>query len=218
MRRHNFLQTNTKTFDIFSFLIRFGLTQFEQLKEFILNKLRDELPPHLTYHNADHANDVMQAAAVLATAENITEADKNLLAAAALLHDTGFLTGRENHEESSCNIARCYLPAYGYSNAEIDIICGLIAATRLPQSPDSALAKILCDADLDYLGRDDFFILSNRLFTELKNEGMVQDEDQWNRQQADFMGAHSYFTKTAINLRRLQKERYIELIKLKITA
>jgi len=194
------------------------LRQFEQLKNFILNKLRGELPAHLTYHNIDHTNDVMQAADLLAIAENITAADKSLLAAAALLHDTGFLTGRENHEESSCNIARYYLPVYGYSPEEIAIICGLIMATRLPQSPNSKLAEILCDADLDYLGRDDFFALSNRLFDELKNESLVQDEGQWNRQQADFMAGHSYFTKTAINLRQPQKERYIDLIKLKITA
>jgi len=196
----------------------FGLRQFEQLTEFILNKLRDELPAHLTYHNIDHTEDVMQAAASLAAAEGVDETGQALLAAAALLHDTGFLIGREGHEQASCNVARYYLADYGYTPEEIEIICSLIIATKLPQSPDSHLAEILCDADLDYLGRGDFFILSERLFTELKGEGMVQHEDQWNRQQADFMGDHSYFTKTAVNLRQPQQEQYVELIKLKITA
>jgi exopolyphosphatase/pppGpp-phosphohydrolase len=194
------------------------LRQFEQLKNFILNKLVDELPAHLTYHNIDHTQDVMQAAARLAVAEGIDEAGKDLLAAAALLHDAGFLIGREGHEQASCDIARCYLPAYGYTPEEIDVVCGLIMATRLPQSPDSKLAEILCDADLDYLGRDDFFMLSGRLFTELKNEGLMQHEEQWNRRQADFMGSHSYFTKTAINLRQPRQEHHVELIKLKITV
>jgi uncharacterized protein len=194
------------------------LRQFEKLRGFILNKLRGELPAHLTYHNIDHTEDVMQAAALLAKAEGVGEYDRNLLAAAALLHDTGFLVGREGHEEASCNIAHYYLPQYGYTPDEIDTICSLIIATRLPQSPDSHLAEILCDADLDYLGRDDFFTLSNRLFGELKSEGIVRHEDEWNRQQADFMGDHQYFTKTAINLRQPQQEHYVELIKLKITA
>ena len=193
------------------------MTQFEQLKKFILNKLRDELPAHLTYHNIDHTVDVVQAADLLATAENITTADKGLLAAAALLHDTGFLTGRQNHEESSCNIARYYLPGYGYSAAEIDIICSLIAATRLPQSPNSHLAEILCDADLDYLGRDDFFILSERLFTELQAEDIVKDEEEWNRQQADFIGEHRYFTETSKKLRQAKMEEYTKEIKSKIS-
>lgn len=212
------VQTKIKTFDIFSFLIQFGLKQFEQLKEFILNKLRDELPAHLTYHNTDHTEDVMQAAATLAAAEGVDDTGQALLAVAALLHDTGFFVGREGHEQASCNIARYYLPAYGYTNEEIDVICRLIMATQLPQSPGSHLAEILCDADLDYLGREDFFLLSNRLFGELQSEGIVRHEDQWNREQADFMGDHKYFTKTAINLRQPRKRRYVELIKLKITA
>ena len=195
-----------------------GLKQFKQLKEFILNKLRDELPRNLTYHNIDHTEDVMQAAGLLAEAEGIDESGRDLLAAAALLHDTGFFVGREGHEEKSCNIARHYLPAYGYTPEEIETICSLIIATQLPQSPGSHLAEILCDADLDYLGREDFFTLSQRLFAELKMEGLVQREDQWNRQQADFMGDHNYFTKTAIKLRQPQQEQYVELIKLKITA
>jgi len=196
----------------------FDLRQFEQLKVFILNKLRDELPGHLTYHNIDHTEDVMRAAAMLAAREGVDENDKALLAAAALLHDTGFLVGRDNHEEASCNIARYYLPGYGYAPEEIEAICSLIIATQLPQSPGSHLAAILCDADLDYLGREDFFMLSERLFTELKTEGLVQNEEQWNRQQADFMGGHSYFTKTAINLRQPLQEQYVEGIKLRITA
>jgi uncharacterized protein len=196
----------------------FDLRQFEQLKEFILTKLRDELPTHLTYHNIDHTEDVMQAAAMLARCEGIDENDRDLLAVAALLHDTGFFVARDNHEEASCNIARYYLPDYGYNPEEVEIICGLIIATQLPQSPGSRLAEILCDADLDYLGREDFFSLSDRLFGELRTEGLVAHEDQWNRQQADFMGDHSYFTKTAINLRQPRQEQYVELIKLKITA
>ena len=194
------------------------MKQFEQLKDFILNKLRDELPAHLTYHNIDHTEDVMHAAATLAANEGVDETGSALLETAALLHDTGFLIGREGHEHASCNIARYYLPGYGYQPEEIEVICSLIAATQLPQSPQGHLAQILCDADLDYLGRDDFFMLSERLFGELKSEGIVCREDEWNREQADFMGNHRYFTKTAINLRQPQQEEYVELIKLKITA
>lgn len=208
----------TETFNIFSLLIPAVLTAFEQLQEFIFDKLRNELPAHLSYHNIDHTRNVMYAAELLATAEGISEEDHRLLRTAALLHDTGFLVKRDGHEELSCDIAQRYLPGYGYTPAEIDDICQLIMATRLPQSPKTKLAEILADADLDYLGRDDFFPLSEKLFIELKNEGLVKDEDEWNRQQADFMSEHSYFTQTAINLRQPRKEAYVELVKLKITA
>jgi uncharacterized protein len=192
------------------------LTQFQKVSEFVLDKLKKELPLHLSYHNFDHTIDVLQAVENISEQEGIGDNDKRLLLTAALFHDLGFLEGREGHEEESCTFARSYLPAYQYQPMEIEAICGMIMATRIPQSPRTCLDKILCDADLDYLGRDDFFMLSNKLFTELQAEGLIKDEEEWNREQADFMEEHRYKTETSIRLRQPAKEQYIELIKAKI--
>ncbi|MBB3056519.1 HD domain-containing protein [Mucilaginibacter gotjawali] len=182
-----------------------------------MGKLEKELPARLTYHNLHHTLDVLQAAERIAVEEAIPENDKELLLTAALFHDTGFLKKREGHEAESCNIAQYYLPSYGYTPAEIERVCSMIMATRIPQSPGDKMGRILCDADLDYLGRDDFFMLSARLFNELKNEGLVKNEEEWNREQADFMGAHQYFSASRVKLRQPVKAHYIELIKSKIT-
>jgi predicted metal-dependent HD superfamily phosphohydrolase len=181
-----------------------------------LGKLEKELPPHLTYHNLFHTEDVMQAADSMANTEHLGDNERELLLTAALFHDTGFLKKREGHEAESCNIARNYLPLYGYNPSEIEQICSLIMATMLPQSPRSRLGEILCDADLDYLGRDDFPVLSGRLFNELRAEGIVKDEDEWNREQADFIGHHHYFTASQVELRQPVKAQYVEMIKSKI--
>ena len=61
------------------------------------------------------------------------------------------------------------LPEFGYSETEIDTICGMILATKFPQQPHNRLEEIMCDADLDYLGRPDFFSIGNTLFEELKS-------------------------------------------------
>ncbi len=183
-----------------------------------MGKLEEELPRHLSYHNIDHTIDVMRSAEFIACNENIGDGERELLLTAALLHDTGFLTLRDGHEVESCKIAHYYLPLYNYLPAEIDTICGLIMATRIPQSPGNKLEEILCDADLDYLGRDDFFALSTRLFNELRAEGLVKDQEEWDRQQADFMGDHHYFTATPIKLLDPKKKQYVELIKSKIST
>jgi len=183
-----------------------------------LGKLEKELAPHLTYHNLLHTEDVMQAAGAMANTEHIGENEKELLLTAALFHDTGFFKKRDGHEAESCNIARNYLPLYGYSPSEIEQICNIIMATMLPQSPKNRLGEILCDADLDYLGRDDFFTLSARLFAELQAEAIVKDEEEWNREQADFIGNHHYFTQTAVNLRQKKKEEHTEVIRSKIST
>jgi HD superfamily phosphodiesterase len=192
------------------------LTRFQELKTLILGKLENELPLHLAYHNIDHTIDVIQAAALIADREHLDENDRRLLLTAALFHDTGFLNAREEHEAASCELARQCLPAFDYQAEEMETICRMIMATRIPQSPQSHLEEILCDADLDYLGRDDFFILSERLFTELQAEGLVKDDDEWNRQQADFMERHHYFTGTSVKMHQAKKEQYIKVIKKRI--
>ena len=190
--------------------------QFKKAQAFILHKLQNELPKHLTYHNIDHTQDVFDAARNIAIAEGVSSTDQKLLFTAALFHDSGFLKLRREHEAESCDIARKYLPDYKYTPEQIELICNMIKATRIPQSPDTLLEKILCDADLDYLGRDDFFALSDRLYKELCFEGLIKDKDDWNMEQVEFMTAHAYHTQTAVKQRQQKKEQYINLVKSKI--
>jgi len=190
--------------------------QFKRAGKFILNKLRNELPPHLSYHGIDHTMDVYSAAERIAKEKGISNYEQKLLLTAALFHDSGFIKQREGHEAESCNIARQYLPLYGYHPAEIELICGMIMATRIPQSPQTYLEEILCDADLDYLGRDDFFSTGNKLFEELKFEGLIKDEKGWNRLQEGFMMKHHYHTANSVKLRQAKKEEYLILVKSKI--
>lgn len=190
--------------------------QFKNAEKFILNKLRTELPHHLFYHGIDHTMDVYGEAKRIAKEKGISGYEQKLLLTAALFHDSGFIKTREGHEAESCLMARQYLPSYGYQDIEIELICDMIMATRTPQSPQTYLEEIICDADLDYLGRDDFFTLSNGLFKELRFEGLVKDEKEWDRQQAEFMQRHHYHTPNSVKLRQAKKEEYIKLVKSKI--
>jgi uncharacterized protein len=189
--------------------------QFENAGRFILNKLRN-LPPHLSYHSVAHVHDVYAAAEQLGKQENISDYEMKLLLTAAWFHDSGFLKGAKDHEEESCRIARENLPDYNYKEDEIERICGMIMATRIPQSPKNHLEEILADADLDYLGRDDFFTIGDKLFAELSIFGFLNTEDEWNRLQVRFLENHHYFTKTAIQQKQALKEAHLALVKSKI--
>lgn len=92
----------------------------------------------------------------------------------------------------------------------------MIMATKVPQQPQNHLEEILCDADLDYLGREDFFTIGNKLFAELSVYGILSTEDEWNELQARFLEAHHYFTKTAIKLRKKKKDKHLKLVKSKL--
>lgn len=191
--------------------------QFESAEQFILEKLGNELPASLSYHSVAHVKDVFGAAEMIGREEHISEQEMKLLLTAALFHDSGFLRGPKEHEEESCRITRQFLPDFNYNQNEIDQICGMIMATQIPQSPQNHLEQILADADLDYLGRDDFFEIGEKLFNELSIFGFLKSEQEWNRLQVRFLESHHYFTQTAIRLRQVKKEIHLARIKSKIT-
>ena len=187
--------------------------EFEKVKKFILAKLKKELPKNLTYHGPNHIKDVFQSAKLLAKMEGVTGDELTLLLTAVLFHDSGFLWQQHEHEQVSCEIAREHLPAYGYTHEHVERICGMIMATKIPQTPHNKLEEIICDADLDYLGRDDFFKIGNGLYEELCMYGIIDNEEDWDKLQVKFLKKHKYFTKSAKMLRKERKEEYLEMIK-----
>jgi uncharacterized protein len=192
--------------------------RFEQAGKYIMHKLHDELPEGLPYHSVEHVQDVYAAAENLGTLENISGYEMKLLLTAAWYHDSGFIYGPDNHEETSCRLALGALPEFGYAPGEVEKICGMIMATKIPQAPKNHLEEILADADLDYLGRDDFFPTANKLFIELTLSGNLHSEQEWNQLQVRFLENHRYFTKTALRLRQAKKEAHLIQIKAKLTT
>ncbi len=71
----------------------------------------------------------------------------------------------------------------------------------------------MCDADLDYLGRDDFHEISDRLKRELQERGKIKNSRHWDEVQVSFFKLHKYFTKTSIRLRDKKKEQNLIEIK-----
>ena len=181
-------------------------------KSFILKEL-DRLSPALTYHGKHHTLDVLNIAESLCVAESIPYKDTVLIMTAALLHDCGFLRHYHNHETHSCNIAREVLGQFNYTEGDIQSICNMIMATKIPQTPHDYCAKILCDADLDYLGRNDFYAIGQSLFLEMKTMKLVETEEDWNRIQIRFLESHQYFTKTSRNARTQHKVEHLTALK-----
>ncbi len=196
-----------------TFSIRFGLIQFTDLQELMLNKLERELPKNLFYHNIKHTIDVVTQAELIGIGESVTDEELLLLKTAALFHDSGHILGYDNHEMYATIIAKEILPDYYYTQAQIDQICELILATKLPPKPKNKLEMIMCDADLDYLGRSDMIPVSNQLFNELKELDKIGSLNDWNKLQIKFISGHQYFTKTAQSLREVNKQKQIERIK-----
>jgi uncharacterized membrane-anchored protein YitT (DUF2179 family)/predicted metal-dependent HD superfamily phosphohydrolase len=189
--------------------------QYQQVYSLIIDKLEKELPSYLTYHNVQHTIDVVNAAQHIAQLEKISANDTELVLTAALFHDTGFLKGYDDHEASSCQVARDILPEFKYDKGQIEKICKLIMVTKLPQNPSDLLEEIICDADLYYLGSDKYFERAEYLYEEFKAAGKIKDDGDWNRVQIDFLKKHRYFTLAAIKEQEKKKKENLQHIIIK---
>jgi uncharacterized protein len=182
-------------------------------KEFVLRYLSERLNPAFHYHDLAHTLDVHESTVRIATLEKVSGEDLILLETAALFHDIGMTEQYDEHETASDGIARSILPGFGYSPDAIETICRLILATKLPACPLSLLEMIICDADLDYLGRNDFFMRSFQLQIEWELLGILSTNPvEWLEYESEFMKAHDFYTKSAKATRGAGKVKNLEYI------
>ena len=200
-----------------SFRIKFGLIQFTDIQEIILDKLEMDLPGYLFYHNVKHTVDVVTEVELIGWAEGCSDEEILLLKTAALFHDAGHIVAYDNHEFYGTQIAKEMLPGFNYTPDQIERICSIILSTKLPPKPTNLLENIICDSDLDYLGRSDFIPVSNTLYEELKAQNKMGSLNDWNKIQVKFISGHQYFTRTARSLREVNKKLQIERIQSLIT-
>jgi class 3 adenylate cyclase len=198
------------------FRIQLQILRLTDLEDFILNKLEKGLPKNLYYHNVKHTIDVYTQVELIGRQEGLSNKELLVLRTAGLMHDVGHLIDYDEHEEMGVKLAKEILVKYKYDNEQIEQVCKLIMATKMPPEPKTLMEKIICDADLDYLGRSDFIPVSNTLFRELSERGKITDIKEWDMLQLKFIENHQYFTETARALREVNKQNQLEKIR-KIT-
>lgn len=160
----------------------------------IFHYLDENLPASAGYHNVEHTQYVIAKARVLAEKENLNEAQIWLIETAALYHDIGYIHGAKGHEKRSCERAKIDLPDYGFTDTQIEKICGMIMATMIPQSPKNIYEEVLADADLFYLASPQFKHFGEKLFLEFKEADPGLTEARWHEIQVQFITKHHYFT------------------------
>ena len=183
------------------------------VKSHISGKLKNELSKNLYYHRFHHTLDVLQAGIKLAKLEGLPKKETEILKTAILFHDAGFTKVYQNHEKISIDIAKKTLPEFGYDDATVAAIAARIRATKIPQSPQNVSEKIICDADLDYLGRTDYYIIADDLRKELMGMKFIADNKEWLKIQIDFLETHHYWTTSAVNLRARPKTTRLKELK-----
>lgn len=186
---------------------------FKNAKKYILDRLENELKPDLHYHGIHHTLDVYEASIKIAELENLNQEEKIVVNTAALYHDAGFIYQYENNEEVAVKLVEVVLPKFGFNEKQIKAISNIILSTQIKARPNTILEKIMCDADYDYLGRQDVTKIAETLYKELHAYDYKYTPEEWNEVQIKFLKKHEYYTPSSIQLRRKKKLAYYEYLK-----
>jgi uncharacterized protein len=184
----------------------------QDMKKFVTGLLNNRLSKFYYYHNSAHTLYVAEKAIEIGLQENCTPNEIDLLSTAALWHDAGFINIYTGHEEEGCKLVRQYLPGYGCSSNDIEAICGMIMATKVPHNPKNKLEEIIADADLEYLGTESAGVKAGDLFKELQHLNPTLTKQEWDTTQISFLQKHHYFTAYCKKNKEPQKQLYLNTL------
>jgi HD superfamily phosphodiesterase len=160
---------------------------------------------------------VMVRSQYIAEKEGVWEDEIELLCIAALFHDTGFVIEYDNNEAIGAKIAQNYLRTVLYPEEKIRRIQELIMATDPEVEPRNLLEKIIKDADMDNLWRDDFFDISEKLKLERETIKRIKIKDpEWHHASLDIVQWHRFYTPTQIQERNEKLQKNLEKLREKL--
>jgi len=163
--------------------------------EFVSVLLKENLPPEFTYHNLIHAREVFEAVTELGINSGITDEELEILQVAAWFHDAGFIKDYQDHENKSIEIAKEYLGNIRYPDKKIIRLTEIIIMTDMANIPLSLSDKIIRDADILYIGKEDFYYKCLALKYELESvEHKRLTESEWLHSNFDFINGTVFFT------------------------
>lgn len=188
--------------------------QFPSICLDILSYMKERWPAHLSYHSLSHTIDVANVCEEYIAHYDIDKDNADLIRIAAISHDIGYIISPTHHEELGIKEVAPFLKKV-LNNRQIETVNGMIRATKVPQQPTTFYEEILADADLDYLGREDYDKLSEKLKQEFIHYKVIKNESDWLTLQITFLQEHKYHTALAKETRQPQKADKLKTLKAK---
>ena len=165
-----------------------------KLREKIHKDFSEKLDKKYIYHDLDHTKRVIKSAIKIGASYDLSDDQWKVLLTACLLHDFGFIKSHINHEETGADIAESILTEYGYNQEQIKSVKSLILVTKAIAIPNNNLESIIRDSDLEYLGSNNFEIISEKLKEEWVACNVVSSEEEFYKLQLDFLINHQFHT------------------------
>jgi predicted metal-dependent HD superfamily phosphohydrolase len=192
-------------------------TLLDEIKQYVTTYFHTHSNDKLIYHNLAHTENVVNAAIEIANHYRLSDLDYFVVVTAAWFHDIGYYTDPSRHEEKGAEEAAAFLKRQGIDDTTIQTVGNCIRATRLPQSPETLLEKIVADADLFHLGTSRFTETNKTMrkeFIALHNIDVSKEE--WRIKTVRLLESHHYHTDYAQLLLNDAKAKHLEKLKEKL--
>jgi HD superfamily phosphodiesterase len=192
-------------------------TLLDEIKQYVTTYFHTHSNDKLIYHNLAHTENVVNAAIEIANHYRLSDLDYFVVVTAAWFHDIGYYTDPSRHEEKGAEEAAAFLKRQGIDETTIQTVGNCIRATRLPQSPETLLEKIVADADLFHLGTSRFTETNKTMrkeFIALHNIDISKEE--WRIKTVRLLESHHYHTDYAQLLLNDTKAKHLEKLKEKL--
>lgn len=189
----------------------------QETEQFVIDLLNENLDKNFVYHNIAHTQRVVEKSVELIEGESFSEEQQQILTLAAWFHDVGYTVNPENHEEESIKIATDFLKSKEAPEGVIDEVSKLIASTKMGAKPQTALEKVLRDADCSHVGSKNYADFNEllRKERELVCKKKIKTVE-WDDANLEFLTIHRFYTSKASKLWEKQKSKNIaQLLKRK---
>lgn len=177
-----------------------------QEAEHYVTDLLQHLDKQYCYHDLGHTLRVKKAAEELSDAAGLPDDEKEIFLLAALFHDTGFMEVYYGHEAVSTRLAREFLTSKNYPPQKLAGVLACIEVTAMHSKAGNQLERLMKDADLSNLGKEDYFTHLEKLRCEWEMVlGHEYDDAEWYRLNHRFLKNHEYQTEIARELYSAQR-------------
>lgn len=179
------------------------------LNDSVIDKLQDEalsyLAGHLdkrySYHNAQHTLEVCNGVKLFADQCDLPRSDYSALRIASIFHDFGYLERDYDNEKLAFPYMEDFGRRFNIPQQLLILADKLIMETAFPYFPVTPAGKLLCDADIEYIGRECFLTKAELFRQELAAGGVVYTDEQWWKLEMEFLQKNHFFTDVCRKLR-----------------
>ena len=103
------------------FIVKMQMIKLQDIEEMIIKMFDDEASPNLYFHNSAMVKNICNNVELISTAEKLPEEEFINLKLASVFLLTGFISDYEKPMEASLRLVEEILPAYGFSQENIDL-------------------------------------------------------------------------------------------------